>query len=82
MNATGIFLKTDTRKKEEKVKKVSNGKALKSILFIFILLSMVLLSSCFFPGPGHGGRSGMNERHNHHERHNRGGFNDHGEHIN
>jgi|GEM_PF-1899991 hypothetical protein len=54
---------------EETPIKAGTGKLLKSILVIFMLLLITLLSSCIVPGPGHGSRGGMHERHSHNERH-------------
>jgi hypothetical protein len=44
-------------------------KTVKILLLFFMLSSITLLSSCIFPGPGHGSRGGGNERHGHNERH-------------
>jgi hypothetical protein len=59
--------------------KTGAGKILKSILFIFMLFYITLLSSCMFPGPGRERHQG-NERHGNNERHGDNERHDNGEH--
>ena len=52
------------------LKKAGAGKLSKTIIVMSMLFMTMLLSSCFFPGAGHGHRGGMPEHHGnnvHHE---------------
>ena len=69
MKTSKILLQTDKSKKEEIPRMVRSIKLLKSILVIFLLLSITLLSSCFIPYREHGNRGGMNDHHGHNDRH-------------
>jgi len=64
---------------EETLKPVSAGKLLKSILVIFMLAWIILVSSCIVrtPGPGHERHRGNVERHDN-DRHR--GHDDHHDH--
>jgi hypothetical protein len=67
MKTSKILVQAENINKKETPIKSGAGKLLKSILVIFMLLT--LMSSCFAPGPGHGSRGGGHERHGHNERH-------------
>ena len=54
---------------EKTSKKVKAGNFLKSIIIIFMLLSIIFLTSCFIPYREHGDRGGMNDHHGHNDRH-------------
>ena len=69
MKTSKILLQTDKSKKEEIPRMVRSNKLFKSILVIFLLLSITLLSSCFIPYREHGNRGGMNDHHGHNDRH-------------
>ncbi|MGA2824163.1 MAG: hypothetical protein ABSE72_11625 [Bacteroidales bacterium] len=69
MKTSKNLLQADKSSNEETPIKAGAGKLLKSILVIFMLLLITLLSSCIVPGPGHGSRGGGHERHSHNERH-------------
>ena len=69
METSKILLQAEKSNNEGTPIKREAGKLLKSILVIFMLLLITLLSSCFAPGPGHGSRGSMHERHGHNERH-------------
>jgi hypothetical protein len=72
MKTSKILLMADKSNNEETPKKVRAGQLLKSILVIFMLSWMILLTSCvaFIPVRGHEGHS---EQRGHSERHDRGG---------
>ena len=69
MKTSKILLQADKSNNKETPIKVGTSKLLKSILIIFMLLWITLLSSCFVSGPGHARHGNMNERHGHGERH-------------
>jgi hypothetical protein len=52
----------------------------KSVLIILMLFMMTLLSSCMFPGPGHGPRGGGHERHGNNDHHGNDGGHGHDDH--
>jgi len=57
--------------KTQKIIKATYGKFLKSLLVLFMLSWLTLLSSCFFPcgGPVRDGHRDMHERHRQHGHH-------------
>jgi hypothetical protein len=69
MKTSKILLQSDKSNNKETPIKVGAGKLLKSILVIFMLLWITLLSSCFVSGPRHARPGNMNERHGHDQRH-------------
>ena len=80
MKTSKILLQSDKSNNKETPIKAGGGRFLKSILIIFMLSLITLLSSCLVPGPGRGGPGGGHERHGHNERHDNGqhrGNNDH-----
>jgi len=80
MKTSKILLQSDKSNNKETPIKAGGGRLLKSMLIIFMLSLITLLSSCLVPGPGRGGPGGGHERHGHNERHDNGqhrGNNDH-----
>ena len=69
MKTSKILLQADKSNNKETPIKAGAGKLLKSMLIIFMLSLITLLSSCLVPGPGRGGPGGGHERHGHNERH-------------
>ena len=69
METSKILSVADKSKNEETSKKIRADNFLKSILIIFILLSITFLTSCFIPYREHGNRGGMNDHHGHNDRH-------------
>ena len=63
------LLQAEKNNNEETPIMAGAGKLLKSILVIFILVLITLMSSCIVPGPGHGSRGGEHERHGHNGHH-------------
>ena len=76
MKSSKILLQADNSNNEEIAGKAGAGNLIKSLLVIFMLLMITLMSSCMVPGPGPGherhGRS--NERHGNNDNH---GHDDH-----
>ena len=80
MKTSKNLLQSDKSNNKETPIKAGGGRLLKSMLIIFMLSLITLLSSCLVPGPGRGGPGGGHERHGHNERHDNGqhrGNNDH-----
>jgi hypothetical protein len=70
MKMSKILLHSDKSNDEETPKKVRAGKLLKSILVIFMLSWITLMSSCIAFVPvqgheGHGGHHGHGQQHGH-----------------
>jgi len=66
METVKILLQADESNYEETPIKIAAGKLSKSRLIIFMLLLIVLMSSCFVRTPGH---ERHEARHQHNERH-------------
>jgi len=80
MKTSKILLQSDKSNNKETPIKAGGGRFLKSILIIFMLSLITLLSSCLVPGPGRERHRSTNERHGHNDRHDNGehrGNNDH-----
>jgi hypothetical protein len=80
MKTSKIFLPPDKSNNKETPIKAGAGRLLKSMLIIFMLSLITLLSSCLVPGPGHGNRGSRNERHGQKERQGNNERHDNGEH--
>jgi hypothetical protein len=78
MKTSKIILQDEKCNPEGVSKMPGTGKIVKSVILIFLLIMVTLLSSCMLPGPGNGSRGGPHERHgnNGHQDHDRGHDND------
>ena len=88
METSKILLQADNSNNEEIAGKAGAGNLIKSLLVIFMLLMITLMSSCMVPGPGSGpgpgherhGRS--NERHGNNDNRGHGDRHDDNDHHN
>jgi hypothetical protein len=69
MKTLKILLQTDKSNDEETPIKTGAGKLLKSVLIIFMLLLITLMSACFVSGPGHERHGDRHQHHGDYEHH-------------
>jgi len=84
MKRSIILFQAGGRNNEEIAGKSGAGKLVKSILVIFMLLMITLMSSCMIPGPGpgHERHERSNERHGNNDNHGHGDRHDDNDHHN
>ena len=67
MKTSQILLQTDKSNDEETPVKTGSGKLLKSVLIIFMLILITIMSSCFVRTPGHEGHGDRHHDNEHHD---------------